>query len=94
MIGSVSPAMHKYIWIPAWWVVKHKFKSLFTKKPYSMYELKAVRDLRDGKVTKDELDRCSTCDYEALIQENRKWENIKKAIEEESKKEEQEDVES
>ena len=94
MIGSVSPAMHKYIWIPAWWVVKHKFKSFFTKKPYSMYELKAVRDLRDGKVTKDELDRCSTCDYEALIQENRKLENIKAAMAEEIKKEEQEDAES
>lgn len=26
MIGSVSPAMHKYIWIPAWWVLKHKFR--------------------------------------------------------------------
>ncbi|WP_289286011.1 radical SAM protein [Parablautia intestinalis] len=25
MIGSASPAMHKYIWVPAWWVVKHKF---------------------------------------------------------------------
>ena len=25
MIGSVSPAMHKYIWVPGWWVVKHKF---------------------------------------------------------------------
>jgi len=25
MIGSVSPAMKKYIWIPAWWVVKYKF---------------------------------------------------------------------
>lgn len=25
MIGSVSPAMKKYIWIPAWWVIKHKF---------------------------------------------------------------------
>ena len=24
MIGSVSPAMHKYIWVPAWWVIKHK----------------------------------------------------------------------
>ena len=24
MIGSVSPAMKKYIWIPAWWVIKHK----------------------------------------------------------------------
>jgi MoaA/NifB/PqqE/SkfB family radical SAM enzyme len=25
MIGSASPAMHKYIWVPGWWVVKHKF---------------------------------------------------------------------
>ena len=24
MIGSVSPAMHKYIWVPAWWVIKYK----------------------------------------------------------------------
>ena len=40
MIGSVSPAMHKYIWKPATWVLVHKFKSLFTKHPYSMYELK------------------------------------------------------
>jgi hypothetical protein len=32
------------------------------KKPYSMYEHKIVRDYRDGKVTKEELDRCSTCE--------------------------------
>jgi len=25
MIGSVSPAMKKYIWIPVWWVMKHRF---------------------------------------------------------------------
>ena len=25
MIGSASPAMHRHIWIPAWWVIKHKF---------------------------------------------------------------------
>lgn len=25
MIGSVSPAIHKYIWIPSWWVLKHRF---------------------------------------------------------------------
>ena len=62
MIGSVSPAMHKYIWVPGLWVVRHKFKALFTKKPYSMYENKIVRDYRDGKVTKEELDKCSTCD--------------------------------
>lgn len=24
MIGSAAPAMHKYIWVPAWWVFKHK----------------------------------------------------------------------
>ena len=52
MIGSVSPAMHKYIWKPATWVLVHKFKALFTKHPYSMYELKICRDYRDGKVTK------------------------------------------
>ena len=67
MIGSVSPAMHKYIWVPALWVAKHKAKSLFTKKPYSMYENKIVRDYRDGKVTKEELDNLSTCDMNAVI---------------------------
>lgn len=67
MIGSVSPAMHKYIWVPAWWVLRHKFKALFTKHPYSMYELKICRDYRDGKVTKEELDKCSTCDLCAVV---------------------------
>jgi len=62
MIGSVSPAMHKYIWKPAWWVVKHKFLLFWKKKKYSMYENRIVRDYRDGKVTKAELDRCSTCE--------------------------------
>ncbi len=62
MIGSVSPAMHKYVWVPGIWVVWHKAKAFFMKKPYSMYEQKIVRDYRDGKVTKDELDRCSTCE--------------------------------
>jgi phage-related protein len=66
MIGSVSPAMHKYIWIPAWWVIKHKLK-FWTKKKYSMYENKIVRDLRDGKVTKEELDKCSTCDMNCIV---------------------------
>ena len=67
MIGSVSPAMHKYIWKPATWVLIHKFKALFTKHPYSMYELKICRDYRDGKVTKEELDKCSTCDMNCVI---------------------------
>ena len=62
MIGSVSPAMNKYIWVPGFWVAWHRFKALFTKKPYSMYENKIVRAYRDGKVTKEELDKCSTCD--------------------------------
>ena len=66
MIGSVSPAMHKYIWKPAWWVFTHKLKSLFGGK-YSMYENRIVRDYRDGKVTKEELDKCSTCDMCATI---------------------------
>ena len=67
MIGSVSPAMHKYIWKPVWWVIKHKFLRLFKEQKYSMFENKIVRDFRDGKVTKEELDRCSTCDMNAKI---------------------------
>lgn len=67
MIGSVSPAMHKYIWKPALWVFHHKFLRFYKKKKYSMYELKAVRDYRDGKVTKEQLDRCSTCDLHAAV---------------------------
>ena len=66
MIGSVSPAMHKYIWVPLLWVIRHKLK-FWTKKKYSMYENKIVRDYRDGKVTKDVLDKCSTCDMCAVI---------------------------
>ena len=62
MIGSVSPAMHKYIWIPFLWVVRHKIKSLFSKKPYSMFENKIVKDFKDGKIDKSTLDRCSTCE--------------------------------
>lgn len=67
MIGSVSPAMRKYIWKPALWVIRHKFLRFFRKKKYSMYELKVVRDYRDGKLTKEDLDKCSTCDMCAVI---------------------------
>lgn len=67
MIGSVSPAMHKYIWKPAWWVLAHKFKAFFSKNPYSMYENKICCDYRDGNVSKEQLDRCSTCDLNAAI---------------------------
>ena len=62
IVGSVSPAMHKYILKPALWVAIHKFKTFLTKRPYSMYENRIVCDYRDGKVTKSDLDRCSTCD--------------------------------
>ena len=62
MIGSVSPAMHKYIWVPAIWVIKHKFINIFKKKKYSMYENKIVRLYKNGKVTKEQLDQCSTCE--------------------------------
>lgn len=62
MIGSVSPAMHKYIYKPVAWVIKHKFLRFFKKKKYSMYENKIVQDFRDGKVSKEELDALSTCE--------------------------------
>ena len=32
-----------------------------------MYELKICRDYRDGKVTKEDLDKCSTCDMNCVI---------------------------
>lgn len=67
MIGSVSPAMHKYIWKPALWVIVHKVRALVSKHPYSMYENRICRDYRDGKITKDDLDRCSTCDICAMV---------------------------
>ena len=68
MIGSVSPAMHKYIWKPAWWVARHKLKSLFSDQPYSIYENKVCCDYRDGKISKEDLDKCSTCDLNAKIE--------------------------
>ena len=62
MIGSVSPAMHKYLWKCALWVLWHKGRALFMRRPYSMYEQSCVRDYRDGKITPEMLDRCSTCE--------------------------------
>ena len=58
--------MHKYIKTPLWWVFKHKLKSIFGKK-YSMYENPICCDYRDGKVTKEDLDKLSTCDLNAEI---------------------------
>ncbi len=79
MIGSVSPAMHKYIWVPAAWVIKHKFLRFFSNKKYNMYELPIVRDFRDGKVTKVELDSLSTCDINAVVNDGLS-EKSKKAL--------------
>ena len=43
MIGSVSPSMHKYIWKPALWVLRHKFQ------PYSLEKDCAVCGSCSGK---------------------------------------------
>lgn len=67
MIGSASPAMKKYIWKPAFWVIKHKFLNSLKSKRYSIYENKIVCDYRDGKITKEKLDICSTCDMNAVV---------------------------
>lgn len=69
MIGSVSPAMHKYIWKPATWVLAHKAKALVSKHPYDMHELPIVRDYEEGRVTKEELDALSTCDVAAVVRD-------------------------
>ena len=37
MIGSVSPAMHKYIWKPTWWVIKNKIRMLLSTNPYNTF---------------------------------------------------------
>lgn len=66
MIGSVAPAMRKYIWKPLIWVVIHKVKALLTKRPYSMYENKICRDYRDAYVTSEQLDKCSTCEVNCI----------------------------
>lgn len=66
MIGSVAPAMHKYVLKPAWWVIIHKLK-VWTDKKYSMYENKIVLDFSDGKITKEDLNDCSTCDFNCEI---------------------------
>ena len=58
--------MHKYIATPTLWVAKHKLKSLLGIK-YSMYENPVCCDYRDGKVTKEELDKLSTCDINGEI---------------------------
>lgn len=46
MIGSASPAMHKYIWVPGWWVIKHKF---LKKGKYRLEENDFI-DFQEDKV--------------------------------------------
>lgn len=63
MIGSASPAMHKYIRVPIWWITRHKIMRFWKKKKYDMYENSIVREYRDRKVSIDDLDALSTCDF-------------------------------
>lgn len=67
MIGSVSPAMRKYIWKPGRWVLNHKFLRFWKNRKYSMDELPIVKDYINEKVTKEELDAYSTCDMNCTI---------------------------
>lgn len=62
MIGSVSPAMHKHILKPIGWIIRHKFLRFYKKEKYSMYENRIVKAYKEGKIKKEELDRCSTCE--------------------------------
>ena len=59
MIGSASPAMHKYIHRPLAWILAHKFR---LGKKYDMRELPIVRDYENGLVSTEELDAMSTCE--------------------------------
>lgn len=86
MIGSVSPAMKKYILIPTFWVIRHKLFRLFRKKKYSMFENKVVKQFHEGKISKEYLDSLSTCDLNYVtdngLSENSKAELLKKSGEE------------
>jgi MoaA/NifB/PqqE/SkfB family radical SAM enzyme len=62
MIGSAAPAMEKYIWKPALWVVRHKFLRYFKERKYSIDENAIIRDFKAGRVTMEGLDRLSTCE--------------------------------
>ena len=64
MIGSASPAIKKHILKTGFWALRHKFKP---GKKYDMHELQVVKDFESGKISKEELDMRSTCDYEAEI---------------------------
>ena len=55
-MAAAMAASMSATWKPMWWIVKHKFLFFWKKKKYSMFENKIVRDYRDGKVTKEQLD--------------------------------------
>lgn len=63
MIGSVCTAM-KNTFINQHGVYLYIF---FKKKKYSMFENKIVRDYRDAKVSKENLDKLSTYDINCVI---------------------------
>ena len=67
MIGSASPAMHKYFLVPFFWVIHHKFLRFFKKKKYSMFENKIVKEYYEGKIKKEDLDKLSTCDFSCSV---------------------------
>ena len=46
MIGSASPAMHKYIWVPGWWVFRHKF---LKGGKYSLMENAFIKKAKRGQ---------------------------------------------
>jgi hypothetical protein len=54
--------MKKYILVPLFWVFIHKFLFIFKKKKYSMYENKVVKQFKNGNITKESLDKLSTCE--------------------------------
>jgi len=47
MIGSASPAMHKRIWVPGWWIAKHK---VFLGNRYSLAENKYIDFVKQSQV--------------------------------------------
>ncbi|MHB8132226.1 MAG: radical SAM protein [Mobilitalea sp.] len=50
MIGSAAPAMHNYIWVPAWWVIKHKFIKSGT---YRLSENKFIPEVQQSNIVRE-----------------------------------------
>lgn len=67
MIGSVSPG-YAQIYLETWLGGYLRIKlRVFLVESISMYENKICREYRDGKVIKGELDNCSTCDKNCVV---------------------------